>query len=541
MGAMTTETVDMTDEQLVAQSLAGDRCAYGQIVGRYQSLICGVTFAGCGDLHRSEDLAQETFLEAWRNLGSLKEPDRLRAWLCGISRNLLSSDARRRGRAPATEGPITDQTAATTAASPVQEAITREEQALIWSALDRLPIEYREPMVLYYRQQESVAAVATALDLTEEAARQRLVRGRAMLADRLDQILRRGLRASAPTRTFTLAVLAAIPGAALSAKASTLGAAAKGGAAVKAATSAGIFATVLLGPICGLLGGYIGYRNSLHYAIAPQERRMVRRYTAQILLLVLLFNAVAWIVWDTRLRPHLSPTVIALIIITTMLIYCGGILILIIRFNRAFRRLRDRLIAESPALAAEADAKSGEFAFEYRSRSTLLGLPLLHINIGAKRNARPRKATGWIAIGAKAYGLLFAFGAVAVAPVSVGALSLGVITMGGAAAGLMVWGGMAIGGWTIGGLAIGWKAVGGCALAISAAQGGVAVARDFAEGGIALARHANDAVAGRFCGSDLFFRFCNGALRYANWLWLLFFLPALPMLLRMRGRNSRDH
>ena len=63
---MTTQLLEPNDESLVAESLAGDRTAYGRIVQRYQSLICGITYAASGDVHRSEDLAQETFIQAWR-------------------------------------------------------------------------------------------------------------------------------------------------------------------------------------------------------------------------------------------------------------------------------------------------------------------------------------------------------------------------------------------------------------------------------------------------------------------------------------------
>ena len=182
--------------------------------------ICGLTFAACGDLHISEDLAQETFLQAWTHLAELKDASRLRSWLCGIARNLAASDRRQRTRTPIVESELLDQTPSTGTASPPNQAIAREEQAIIWRALQRLPIDYREPLVLYYRQQESVAQMAAALEISDEAARQRLVRGRAMLAHHLDVLVDRGLRTSAPTRAFTLAVIAALPAATLSAKAS---------------------------------------------------------------------------------------------------------------------------------------------------------------------------------------------------------------------------------------------------------------------------------------------------------------------------------
>jgi len=76
----------VNDSDLVALSLQGDREAYAAIVARYQSVICALAYASCGDVHQSEDLAQETFIAAWKDLGGLKDPSRLRAWLRGIAR-----------------------------------------------------------------------------------------------------------------------------------------------------------------------------------------------------------------------------------------------------------------------------------------------------------------------------------------------------------------------------------------------------------------------------------------------------------------------
>ena len=64
---------DFTDEELVAQSLAGNRNAFGEIVRRYQTLICSVAYSATGSLTQSEDLSQETFVTAWKQLAELRE------------------------------------------------------------------------------------------------------------------------------------------------------------------------------------------------------------------------------------------------------------------------------------------------------------------------------------------------------------------------------------------------------------------------------------------------------------------------------------
>src|ERR1700677_624025 len=84
----TTLSVKVSDATLVAHSLRGDRDAFGQIVARYQALVCSLAYSSTGSLTQSEDLAQETFVAAWKQLSGLREPAKLRSWLCGIVRNL---------------------------------------------------------------------------------------------------------------------------------------------------------------------------------------------------------------------------------------------------------------------------------------------------------------------------------------------------------------------------------------------------------------------------------------------------------------------
>src|SRR5262249_51157328 len=89
---------EMADAQLWQRSREGDREAFGEVVGRYQSLICSIAYSACGDLAQSEDLGQEAFLAAWEKLGELREPAKLRAWLCGIVRNRAANARRREQR-----------------------------------------------------------------------------------------------------------------------------------------------------------------------------------------------------------------------------------------------------------------------------------------------------------------------------------------------------------------------------------------------------------------------------------------------------------
>jgi RNA polymerase sigma factor (sigma-70 family) len=224
----------MSDEQLWRRSGEGDREAFGRIVERYQSLICSLAYSVCGNLTGSEDLAQETFLAAWRTSGELREPARLRAWLCGIVRNLAASELRReqrRGRALQSldsVGALADSDA-----DPTARAVTQEEADLVWRSLAGLSQTDREPM-LFYRQVQSVADVAGLLDFTEYAVKQLLSRGRSMLREEPAATVETTLNRTRPTPASTVADLAALPAI------TTAGAGAAGFA--KAASGVGVVA-----------------------------------------------------------------------------------------------------------------------------------------------------------------------------------------------------------------------------------------------------------------------------------------------------------
>jgi len=126
------------DARLVADCLAGDRDAFGRIVARHQSLICSLAYSATGSLTRSEDLAQETFVTAWKQLPELREPAKLRPWLCGIARNLIGKMLRRDSREPAQgAGPLAEAAASASGEPlPPEQVMSREEEAILWRSLD---------------------------------------------------------------------------------------------------------------------------------------------------------------------------------------------------------------------------------------------------------------------------------------------------------------------------------------------------------------------------------------------------------------------
>lgn len=124
----------------------------------------------------------------------------------------------------------------------------------------------------------------------------------------------------------------------------------------------------------------------------------------------------------------------------------------------------------------------GKWGKRYRSRTTLWGLPLVDIAMGATATERFGRAKGVFAIGDQATGLV-AVGGQARGLVAAGGMAIGGVTIGGMSCGVIgAWGGLAIGALCSGGGAVGLLSSGGLAIGY-AAMGGMAIGRYAAGGG----------------------------------------------------------
>lgn len=244
-------TMMRSDAELVADSLGGNRDAFRRIVERYQTLICSIAYNATGSVSRSEDVAQETFIAAWQQLPSLRDPGKLRSWLCGIVRHRAYRNLRDELREPVSHAAALAETCDAPAPDimPSEQAVSREEEAILWRSLEKISDLYREPLILFYREHRSVGQVAAALELSEDTVKQRLSRGRKLLQDEVQVFVENTLRRTAPGRAFSTEVLMVLPTAAGPVASAGLAAGAKG---LVAGKSGGL--TLLLMPLAPFLG-----------------------------------------------------------------------------------------------------------------------------------------------------------------------------------------------------------------------------------------------------------------------------------------------
>ncbi len=535
---MTTAAAN-NDADLVSASLTGNRDAFGQIVARYQSLVCSLAFSATGSLSQSEDLAQETFVAAWKQLAGLREPEKLRAWLCGIARNLINNFLRSQGREPSHKAETLEEISETHSPEPLphDHTISNEEQAILWRSLERIPQIYREPLVLFYREHQSIEAVAEKLELTEDNVKQRLSRGRKLLHEQVLAFVEGALGKTNPGKVFTLGVLAALPATlATSAKAATLAAAAKSMGGAKAAGAMGVSGTILnllLSPLLAIAGNYASYKMSLDEAETDEERFHIKKLFRDALVITL--GATALLAVPLYWLLDIG-TFCGVLFSQAVVVYFLSLCYLGLATLPPRRRHLARMLAEN---------HGGKFpapAYEFRSRASLFGLPLVHVRLGDRFDVVRGPVKAWIAIGSShAVGVIFASGGIAVAPIAFGGIGIGIFSFSAIALGIFSIGAIAIGGWAYGAAAIGWQIFCGMGVAWNAGEGGLILTRDFALGAYAHAAQANTEAAKQFIFNRWFFSVAHVISRHGLLVQLAWIIPMFfQARLVTRARRRRE-
>ena len=295
--------LDRTESDIVLDAQAGSTVAFEKLVLRYQNLITSLAFSQTGDLQRSEDIAQQAFLTAWEKREELKDPKRFGGWLRSITKNLTFNSNRKKNLLDRSAQGLEAHLEPIVSDEPQQSMATAEQQKLLWASLKNIPEDYREPLVLFYREEKSVAQVAELMGLSVDAVKQRLSRGRAMLKSEVEQFVEDLLESSKPSASFASAVMIALP----TTSATAFKAALQTSSAIGAKTILGKLGLLASGPMLGALGGivgaaggiaggYWGTRNSVKHATSDEEKQLLWKFFWFILLQSLIYTIAIFIV-----------------------------------------------------------------------------------------------------------------------------------------------------------------------------------------------------------------------------------------------------
>jgi RNA polymerase sigma-70 factor (ECF subfamily) len=176
--------------------------SFEALVAKYERKIYNLILRQIGDREEAEDLTQETFLNAFRSFPAFRGDCKIHTWLCQIALNQCKNRFRQRDRRRTLEGPSLDAPAlggedptrpleiADWDQSPQDVLLRKETYRYVLRAIDSLPTEYREVIVLCDLQRISYQEIAEITGLSLEAVKTRIHRGRLMLRRKVEGYLR---------------------------------------------------------------------------------------------------------------------------------------------------------------------------------------------------------------------------------------------------------------------------------------------------------------------------------------------------------------
>jgi RNA polymerase sigma-70 factor (ECF subfamily) len=173
--------------------MAGDNTAWARLVREQHGRIYALCYRFSGSRQDAEDLTQEVFLKVYRNLASFDAAKgSFQTWLTTIARNLLVDHFRRTPMQRVTdsidggEEGMPEQLSSHDP-SPHDFAVRRELERMVQAALVKLPVDYREAVILRDLEEMDYREIAQVLRIPEGTVKSRISRGRAELARLLER------------------------------------------------------------------------------------------------------------------------------------------------------------------------------------------------------------------------------------------------------------------------------------------------------------------------------------------------------------------
>ena len=172
------------DRALVARVLAGETAAFEGLVRRWQTPLVNLAWRFCRDRGRAEELAQEAFLRAFRNLAQWRGEAAFSTWLFALAANLCRTELH---RIPATMLSLDEIAEPAESPDPGVALDSGRQEESIRRAVLALPPKYRDAVILYYFHDQDVPSAARTLGVPEGTVKARLFRGRDLLRSKFSR------------------------------------------------------------------------------------------------------------------------------------------------------------------------------------------------------------------------------------------------------------------------------------------------------------------------------------------------------------------
>ncbi len=176
---------------IVRRCADGDFTAFDCLVREYMNTVLGLAYNYVGNFHTAEDIAQETFVQAYQSISSLRDSSRFKVWLLRIARNKCIDHIRRSPRLLSMDGDaeLQKEIALKALADSPQyagEPISFSEEDLL-TALNSLRHDYREIFVMKHVDNLSYKEISQLLGMSVSAVGEKLYRVRSMIREKLQE------------------------------------------------------------------------------------------------------------------------------------------------------------------------------------------------------------------------------------------------------------------------------------------------------------------------------------------------------------------
>jgi len=179
----TTRIQARQDTLLVGRALGGDADSYGALVDRYSGRIINLAYRMVGDRHLAEDVAQETFIRAYRALRHFQRKARFSSWLYQIALNLCRDHlkSRARGARSVEREALAAMDGGETRSGAPRQAMKSEFSGALQMKIHELPFAYREAFILRHLHDLEYEEIAEITGVSADTVRVRAYRARELL------------------------------------------------------------------------------------------------------------------------------------------------------------------------------------------------------------------------------------------------------------------------------------------------------------------------------------------------------------------------
>lgn len=172
--------IDSEEQRVLARAQRGDMVAFDALVRMHQQRVFAHCYRLVNNSAEAEDLASETFVRAFQNLGKLKADPSIVHWLLRVANNLGVSALRKRGTRPTVELDDARELPSDTA-TPEETMLDNDRREVIRRCLQRLGPKERTAVLMFYLESRPLEEIATVLGCGLAGAKSRVHRGRLKL------------------------------------------------------------------------------------------------------------------------------------------------------------------------------------------------------------------------------------------------------------------------------------------------------------------------------------------------------------------------